>query len=85
MEDVIKQVKTLIEESEIPDTKDGDTYQGDILIKVGDWTQEPRVYSEPEDAVWRRELSEVYYQGVEAGIRATYLYMNSQVKQSKAE
>lgn len=72
-EELIKLIKKNInwrtEEDESPFSFDDDEF-----VIVGDWEAALTVQCEPEDAIWGRDLSDNYYIGVEAGIRAALVH-----------
>ena len=48
-----------------------------VNINGDDVEIHPRYRSEPEDAIWHRDLSDIFLSGIRAGIRASIVYFNN--------
>lgn len=67
LENTIKEIRNLID---YDDSEIDDESYGGMNINVGGWSTSVMSHCEPEDAIWGRDLQDIFYAGVEAGIRA---------------
>lgn len=72
MEELIKEVSKLVGEEYSWEERDTDDY-GSLPDNAHDsfGSIDLRTHSEPEDAIWGRDMSDNFYEGLKVGIRNT--------------
>ncbi len=68
---LFKHIESLINYEQSEENDDGVC---DVVVTIGDYKIEPRTYCEAEDAIWCRDLSDIFEKGVKAGILAAIEY-----------